>query len=406
MKCRVCDQPIEPFMSFGQQPIANHFITPDQKGNEYFFEMEVATCSNCGMFQLIEQPDPEVMFHDNYAFFSQTSKSMQVHFKAFADYVTENYLKSEDPFVVEVGSNDGIMLRNFKNDGIRHLGIEPSGNVAEVARKDGVETLCAFFGEDTANDVKAKHGAADAILSANVMCHIPDIHSVAKGVAALLKPEGVFVFEDPYLGDVVQKTSYDQIYDEHVFLFSATSVGNAFKDYGLVLIDVLPQVTHGGSMRYVLGRPEHHEISENVSRQQAWEDEMGLAKPETFEKFKQNCEKSREDLVSLLKDLKAKNKRVVGYAATSKSTTVLNYCDIGPDLIEYISDTTPEKQGKLSPGKHIPVKPHAEFANNYPEYAVLFAWNHAKEIRANETKYDEANGKWVYFVPEVSIHGE
>lgn len=402
MNCRVCDNPVKAFMSFGQQPIANRFISPDQTESEYFFEMEVCVCSQCGMFQLIEQPAPEMMFHENYTFFSKTSKAMQIHFEAYAKYVMDTYL-ADDPFVVELGSNDGIMLRHFKNAGHRHIGIEPSDNVAEVARKDGVHTLTAFFGEETAQSISKEYGLADAILSANVMCHIPDINGIAKGAVALLKPEGVLIFEDPYLGDVVEKTSYDQIYDEHVYLFSATSVKNSFKPHGLILIDVLPQTTHGGSMRYVLGREGQHKVGDAVTRQLAWETERGLTEAKTFEKFRTNCEKSRDKLVSLLTQLKSENRRVVGYAATSKSTTILNYCGIGPDLIEYISDTTPDKQGTLSPGMHISVKPHSYFAQNYPDYVVLFAWNHEIEIRANERDYTARGGKWIYFVPDVVI---
>ena len=227
--CRVCHSKIKPFMTFGQQPIANGFLSESQIKSEYFFEMEVASCGNCGMFQLIEQPAAEKMFHENYAFFSSQSKYMQTHFKEFAELVIRNYFVGrKDPFVVELGSNDGIMLRNFKNAGFRHLGIEPSENVAEVARLEGIESLCEFFDLDLAKNIVKKQGHADAVLSANVMCHIPDINSVAAGIAYLLKPDGVLIFEDPYLGSMIEKTSYDQIYDEHVFIFSATSVSWAF----------------------------------------------------------------------------------------------------------------------------------------------------------------------------------
>jgi len=390
-------------MSFGQQPIANRFISESKVDSEYFFEMEVGSCGNCGMFQLIEQPAPEMMFHNNYTFFSQTSKGMQIHFESFANDVMKNYLSYDSPFVVELGSNDGIMLRHFKNAGYSHLGVEPSGNVAEVARKDGVNTMVSFFGIDTANIIKNEYGQADVIMSANVMCHIPNINSIARGAEILLKPGGVLIFEDPYLGDVIDKVSYDQIYDEHVFLFSATSVKNAFAPHGLELIDVLAQPTHGGSMRYVLGRPGKHIASSSVADRLAWEENRGLGKIETFLEFRANCEKSRDELIFLLKSLKSDGKKVVGYAATSKSTTVLNYCGIGCDLIEYISDTTPDKQDKLSPGMHIPIKSHSAFVNNYPDYAVMFAWNHEKEIRANELDYIISGGKWIFFVPDVTI---
>ena len=402
--CRVCNSKIKPFMTFGKMPIANGFLTSDQILSEYFFELAPAFCSECGMFQLIDQPAAEKMFHENYAFFSSTSKHMQKHFKAFANYIMDSHFKNrEAPFVVELGSNDGIMLRNFKEENVKHLGVEPSVNVADVAREQGIETISEFFNLELAKRIVDEYGNADAVLSANVMCHIPDINSVAEGIAYLLKDDGVLVFEDPYLGDVITKTSYDQIYDEHVFVFSATSVSAAFGRHGLELIDLLPQVTHGGSMRYVLAPKGSHKVSENVSVIFDKEQEQGLDKIETYHSFKANCEKSRNDLVALLNILKSEGKRVVGYAATSKSTTVTNYCGIGPELIEFISDTTPIKQDKLSPGAHIPVKSYTEFSKNMPEYALLFAWNHAKEIFENEEAFKAQGGKWISFVPKVEI---
>jgi len=404
IKCRVCDAGIHPFMTFGPMPIANGFLKKEEIANEYFFEMEVAFCENCGTFQLVEQPDAKRMFHENYAFFSSLSRHMQIHFEEFAGLVKGRVLTGrKDPFVVELGSNDGIMLRHFKNANIRHLGIEPSENVADVARSQGINTLSEFFNRDLADQIVAEHGHADAVICANVMCHIPDINGVAAGMARLLKPDGVLMFEDPYLGDMISKTSYDQIYDEHVFIFSATCISNAFSRHGLELIDVLPQPTHGGSMRYVLAPKRSHPVSSNVPALLEKEKAMGLPHAHTYEQFKRNCEKSRTELVSLLKSLKAEGKRVVGYGATSKSTTVLNYCGIGPDLIEFISDTTPIKQGKLTPGSHIPVKSYESFSENPPGYALLFAWNHASEIFAKEEKFRANGGKWITFVPQVGI---
>ena len=403
INCRACGTPVDSFMSFGQQPIANRFIPKDKTESEYFFRMDVGVCPQCTLFQLIEQPAPDMMFHENYTFFSQSSKGMQVHFEAYANFVKEHYLGGDDPFVVELGSNDGIMLRHFMSAGMRHLGVEPSGNVAARAREAGVNTISVFFGPDTAAEIAAKNGKADAILAANVMCHIPDLNGVARGAAALLKPEGVLIFEDPYLGDVLEKTSYDQIYDEHVFLFSAMSVRNAFAPHGFELIDCIPQPTHGGSMRYVLARKGARPVAAAVAQQIAKEEKQGIGKPETYAAFARACEKSRDDLVALLKDLKAQGRKVAGYAATSKSTTILNYCKIGSDLIAFISDTTPEKQGKVSPGMHIPVVAYEEFVAQAPDYAVLFAWNHRTEIMAKEKDYMARGGKWIRFVPDVAV---
>ena len=391
-------------MSFGRMPIANGFLRPDQTENEYFFELTPAFCEACGMFQLLEQPDPQKMFHEQYAFYSSTSHYMQAHFEAFAHAVINTVFAGRDePFVVELGSNDGIMLRHFKDRGVRHLGVEPSANVADVARSQGISTISAFFDRGLADQIAADQGGADAILAANVMCHIADLPGVAAGVQRLLKADGVFVFEDPYLGDMITKTSYDQIYDEHVFIFSATSVQRAFARFGLELVDVMPQITHGGSMRYTLAPRGSREVSKKVNEQLAKETALGLDLAETYVQFKANCENSRAALMQTLERLRSQQKRVVGYGATSKSTTVINYCGITPAHLEFISDTTPIKQGSLSPGAHIPVKAYDEFTKSYPDYALLFAWNHAAEIREKETGFVGAGGRWIVYVPEVAI---
>jgi len=402
-KCFVCGESVSAFISFGRMPIANGFLSPEEFAREYFFELRVGFCEKCKMVQLLEQPDREKMFHENYAFFSSTSARMAEHFREFATFIKTEHLKGKDPFVVEIGSNDGIMLKNFSEAGIRHLGIEPSANVAKVACGKGINTICKFFDENVAREIVAMHGQADVFLGANVMCHIPYLHSIAEGIRLLLKPAGVLAFEDPYLGDIVEKTSYDQIYDEHAVYFSVASVSYLFGEHGLEVFDVQPQKVHGGSMRYLIGHKGAHRISRVAVEQKAREEALGLHKPGTYDRLKRNIEKSRDDLMNLLRDLKKNGKRVVGYAATSKSTTVTNYCGITPELAEFISDTTPIKQGKFSPGAHIPVRPYQDFVANYPDYALLFAWNHAEEIMAKEQNFRSAGGKWIVYVPEVKV---
>jgi methylation protein EvaC len=304
-----------------------------------------------------------------------------------------------------MGSNDGIMLQNFAAADIRHLGIEPSKNVAQVAIDKGIKTVTEFFGADLARRIVAENGRVDAFLAANVMCHIPYQHSIVEGIKILLKPTGVALFEDPYLGDVIEKTSYDQIYDEHTFLFSVASVSNLFERYGMEVIDVEPQTTHGGSMRYVIAHKGARTVSPKVKAQRDKECALGLHLPETYDRFRRNCEESRAQLMNLLTDLKARGKRVVGYGATSKSTTITNYCGITADLVEFISDTTPIKQGKYSPGAHVPVRPYDDFVKNYPDYALLFAWNHAAEIMEKEKAFSATGGKWIIYVPRVAVLG-
>jgi len=276
--------------------------------------------------------------------------------------------------------------------------VEPSVNVADVARSCGIRTISAFFNRKLADEIIAEHGRADVILAANVMCHIPDLPGVAAGARHLLKPDGVMIFEEPYLGDMIAKTSYDQIYDEHVYIFSATSIARAFAPHQLELVDVAPQITHGGSMRYTLApkgsRPATVRVAEQFSRERV----QGLDDAKTYLHFKQNCERSRAHLMQTLNELSEQGKRVVGYGATSKSTTVTNYCGITPQHVEFISDTTPIKQGKLSPGAHIPVRPYQEFTRAYPDYALLFAWNHEKE-----QAFVAFGGRWIVYVPDVEV---
>jgi methylation protein EvaC len=392
-------------MSFGRMPIANGFLTADQFAEEYFFELQIGACPKCSMVQLTELVDRDRMFHANYAFFSSTSSNMQAHFRDFAGWVTAGYLQGPDPFVVEIGSNDGIMLRHFAAAGIRHLGIEPSANVAAVARDRGIRTISEFFDENLARRIVAEHGQADALLGANVMCHIPYLHSVAEGIRTLLKPNGVLVFEDPYLGDIMEKTSYDQIYDEHALYFSLASVSYLFKAHGFDVVDVEPQNVHGGSMRYVIAHKGARAPSARVTALQAKEAVLGLKDAASFAGLRRKIERSRDTLLSLLQDVKRQGKRVVGYGATSKSTTVINYCGITPDLVEYISDTTPIKQGKFSPGAHLPVRPYEEFTLRAPDYALLFAWNHRAEILERERAFTRAGGQWISYVPTVQVSG-
>lgn len=402
--CRICDTQYGDFISFGDMPIANGFLPPEDFDQEYYFEMKVGFCNNCSMVQLLEQPERERMFHEDYAFFSSLSKGQTAHFKKFADKLKDEHLTEADPFAVEIGSNDGIMLQNLAAAGIRHLGIEPSENVAEVARGKGINTVSRFFDEKLAAEIIEEHGQADTISSANVICHIPYIHSVLAGIAKLLKPKGVFIYEDPYLGDIIEKVSYDQIYDEHVFYFSATSVNNMIEKHGLELFDVEHLDVHGGSMRYFIAKKGSREITDAVREVLASEEALGISRPETYETLRHNIENSRDQLVELLESIKAEQgSPVIAYGATSKSTTILNYCNIGPELVAFISDTTPLKQNKFSPGMHIPIKTPDEIVKNQPSHMLLFAWNHMQEIMNKEKQYNDGGGKWIVYVPEVKV---
>jgi methylation protein EvaC len=366
----------------------------------------VGFCASCGMVQLLGQPPRDMMFHDHYPFFSSLSAGMVRHFGDMAAYLRRTYLTSERPFVVELGCNDGVMLGHMAQAGIRHLGVEPSANVAARARVKGIQVVTRFFDDTLADEILAEHGRAAVIVAANVLCHLPYQHSVLGGVRRLLAPDGVFVVEDPYLGDIVAKTAYDQIYDEHACYFSLLSIEHLLVRHELEVIDVMPQAVHGGSMRYVISPRGARPISPAVSACRALERQLGLHRTECYDGFRVEVERSRDLLMTLLERLHREGRRVVGYGATSKSTTVINYCGITPALVEFITDTTPEKQGTYSPGAHIPVRAHAEFVGRYPDYALLFAWNHAAEIIAKEDRFIESGGRWIIYVPAVHVSAD
>ena len=384
-------------------PIANGFLMKEEFGQEFFFELMAGYCSCCHMVQLTELVDPSRLFHENYAYFSSISVRMAAHFKEFAAMVRSGYLPDSDPFVVEIGSNDGIMLQHFAQAGLRHLGIEPSANVAAAAVAKGIRTTVRFFDEHAGEELRKKYGPADVLLGANVFCHLPDMHSILKGVRLLLKDEGFLIFEDPYLGDMIRKISYDQIYDEHVFYFSLLALNHLFAEYEMEIVNALPQDVHGGSMRYVVARKGVRKVEAAVHELLAREDEMGLNRPETYHTFRERVFRSRDELTKLLTDLRRKGKRISGYGATSKSTTVTNFCALTPDLLDCISDTTPGKQGKYSPGAHIPIVPYERFREAFPDYALLFAWNHAGEIMQKEREFRRQGGKFIVYVPTVRV---
>ncbi len=394
MKCKITNKPIKPFMSFGKMPIANGFLDKKDFKNEFFYTMEVGFSEEISLFQLNDFPKPEMMFNKNYPFFTSSSLYMINHFKDYANWIKKNYLK-ENSKLIEIGSNDGTFLSNFKNYDINFLGFEPSSNVAAKANEMNIKTINKFFNQKNINGLNEFLKKTDVICAANVICHIPDINELILTINKLLSAEGLFIFEEPYLGSMFEKTSYDQIYDEHIYIFSAHSVKKIFNLYDFDLIDIISQPSHGGSMRYVIGRKGKHEIKASVNKIMDTEKKLLLDNISSCLKFKKQCENSKKKTVDELELFKKNGKTICGYAATSKSTTILNYCGIGPNVIDYICDTTPEKIGKFSPGMHIPIKPIEFFKKNLPDVAYLFAWNHKNEIFQKEKEFiREKKGKW------------
>ena len=392
MKCKITYKSITPFMSFGKMPIANGFIEKKNFLDEFFFNMEVGFNEELSLFQLNDHPKPEKMFNKNYPFFTGSSEYMKRHFKEFANF-TKKYLSSNSK-IIEIGSNDGTLLKNFNFSENKIIGIEPSKSVADVAIKNKVPTINEFFNTKSVKNLKEFIGTTDLICASNVICHIPDLNNLIESVDLLLSKNGTFIFEEPYLGSMFEKTSYDQIYDEHIFMFSLHSIKKIFNLFDFELIDAIPQITHGGSIRYVVGRKNIHKINKRVH------DGLGSEKRKKMDdiaaclKFKKNCENSKRKITGSLKKFKENGKRICGYAATAKSSTILNYCNINSDIIDFICDTTKEKVGKFSPGAHIPVVSLAHFHKNLPDIAYLFAWNHKNEVFSKEKEFLKNGGKW------------
>ena len=366
-------------MSFGKMPIANGFLNKNEFRKEHFFKMEVGFSSDISLFQLNDHPKPKMMFNKDYPFFTGSSKGMEAHFREYANWIKKKYIKNKR-ILIEIGSNDGTFLKNFKKNKISSIGIEPSSNVAKIARKKGINTKNYFFNSKNVKKLKRFYKKTDLICAANAICHIPDIPDLIKGIDYLLGKKGLFIFEEPYLGSMYEKTSYDQIYDEHIFIFSVSSVMKIFKLYGFDLVNVVPQKTHGGSMRYVVGRSGEHVIDKNVLRLLQKEKRKKIDSIDGCLRFKKKCEISKNRLRSKIHRILKKGKKIAGYAATSKSTTILNYCNINSNHIDFICDTTPNKINTFTPGTHIPVVSVKHFKDNIPDYTFLFAWNHKKEI--------------------------
>jgi len=345
------------------------------------------------------------MFHESYPFFTGLSISMKKHFQEMSEsHIPDDIVNNKESFVIEIGCNDGTFLQNVVKKKIKHLGVDPSKNVVEKAQEKGINAVAEFYSYDTSKIINEKYGKAIRIFASNVICHIPEMHDFLKGIKNNLSLDGEFIFEEPYLLSMLKKTSYDQLYDEHVYMFSLMSIQKLAEMYELILVDAIPQDTHGGSMRYVLKNYNTgQKLSSRGTNLLNEEITFGLDKLQTYQTFAKNCETRKYEFVNLLQSLKLDNKVVGGYAATSKSTTVLNYCGIDKNLISFISDSTPEKIGTVAPGSNIPVISHEEMREIKPDYLVLFAWNHEKEIMEKEHLLTQNGVKWIRFVPEVGL---
>ena len=393
-KCKITKKKIPQIIDFGKMPIANGFLNKKDFKKEFFYNMGVSFSKDVSLMQLNNHPKPEMMFNANYPFFTSSSKFMKNHFKNYANWAKRKYVKTDNTKIIEIGSNDGTFLKNFKKKNFQHLGFEPSKNVSEIAKKNGINSITKFFNRKNLITFDEFVSKTDLIFGANVVCHIPDLLEFILTCDLALNENGKIIFEEPYLGSMYKKVSYDQIYDEHIYMFSISSIKKIFNIFDFQLIDVFPQNTHGGSMRYVLGRKKTN-VNKKINKWLEIEKQENIDNISGALEFKKNCELSKEKLQYKLNNIKKKGKLICGYGATSKSTTILNYCNIDSKIIDCIFDTTPNKIGKYSPGMHIPIIDYKYFSKRFYKYAFLFAWNHKKEIEEKEVSYLKKGGKWI-----------
>ena len=390
------------FLNLGKQPITNSFLKDVDKktiNKEYFYNLSVGFNKKNYLVSLMKHVDPKKQFTNQYAHRASQSKTMRESFKETAKKLKKKFKPNN---CLEIGSNDGVFIKNFKKKQV--IAVEPCINLAKITQLQGYKTYGEFWNKKIALKIKKKHGRFDLIFSANTISHIPNLDEVFKSVSIELKENGVFVFEDPYIGSVIQNNSYDQFYDEHVHLFSLISISKIISKAHLKVFDVEITKNHGGSIRFYVCRKDSNFIeTKRLKLLKSKEIKQGLNKMKTYQKFSSRIAKSKEKLVKLLKNLKEKNKKIISYGATYKSATIFNYCNIGTDLIDYVVDTTPNKQGKFTPGKHIPIlSPEIGFDDSV-DYAFLGAWNFKKEIKAKEKNFISRGGKFIIHVPKVKI---
>ncbi len=405
-KCRFCGTGLEHvFADLGESPLANSFVTPsDRDQPEAVFPLRVLICSECLLVQLPEFETPENIFSD-YAYFSSFSATWLDHASRYVEEMTTRFKLTEDSQVVEVASNDGYLLRFFKARGIPVLGVEPAANVARAAVADGIPTAVRFFGEDSARELADEGYEADLLLGNNVLAHVPDLNDFVRGLDVLLKPEGVITMEFPHVMRLMEHNQFDTIYHEHFSYFSLATVNRVFASHGLRIFDVQELPTHGGSLRIFAAHQaaRSHPALPAVQALLEAEVERGLDRVETYLSFDDQARSTRGKLLEFLDRLRTEGASIAAYGAPAKGNTLLNYCGIGPDVIEYTVDRNPHKQDKLLPGSRIPVHPPEKLRETRPDYVFILPWNLRDEISAEWAEIADWGGRFFVAIPEVEI---
>ena len=404
-QCRFCETPLRhTFVDLGASPLSNSYLQAEELTKmEPFYPLHVFVCSNCFLVQLEELSSPREIFND-YAYFSSFSESWLEHSRVFAQMAADRFKLEKNSRVVEIGSNDGYLLRFFKEMGIGVLGIEPAANVAEAARDQGIETVVRFFDSDLAAELAAEGKGADLLVGNNVLAHIPRINDLMTGLKRLLKPNGVISMEFPHLLSLIEKNQFDTIYHEHYSYFSLTTAETIFRKHGLTLFNAELLDTHGGSLRIYACHEGVFRQTEVIKSLLEKEESRGLKKIETYEVFGDQVRTAKRSILEYLIGLKEAGRSIAAYGAPAKGNTLLNYCGIGTDFIDYTVDLSPHKQGLYLPGSRIPIYGPDKIFETRPDYLLILPWNLKEEIMGQMADIRQWGCKFLILIPEINIY--
>lgn len=400
-QCRACNSSnVESIIPLGKLPLANALLPNNAFINEPTHNLEVMLCADCGLAQLRDLVDPKELFTD-YVYFSSNSDTM---LQSCADLVNRIIpTLPANSFVVEVASNDGYLLKNYVQQGIQVLGIDPAQNIAKVANERGINTLCDFFGSDLAQRLAAEGKQADVIHANNVMAHVPDINGFIEGIKHLLKPNGMAVIEVPHFLDLVEKLEFDTIYHEHVYYFAVKPLQAAFSRHGLELFNIEKIAIHGGSLRMFVGHAGAHPIQAVVATMIAEEEQAKLFAVDTYKEFGLKLAHLKAELIKILTSIKATGGKIAAYGASAKGTTLLNYFGIGKEYLDFVVDRSTVKQGLFTPGTQIAIKAPQSLLTEKSTHALLLVWNFAEEVMQQQIEFINSGGKFIVPLPNVRI---
>lgn len=404
-KCRHCGESLRhTVVDLGLSPLCESFVAPNQLNSmEPFYPLHVRICDNCFLVQLQEYVSPQDIFSE-YAYFSSFSSSWVAHAKAYCLSIKDRLNLGAESLVVEIACNDGYLLQHFGPLGVPVLGVEPAANVARVAQEKGIPTHVGFFGVKLARELTQSHNKADLVVANNVLAHVPDINDFVGGIQALLKPEGIATVEFPHLEKLMTYNQFDTIYHEHFSYLSASVVQRIALSHGLRIVDIEELSTHGGSLRvYLAHRNSSHDASPAVNAILEREHRMGLQTLQAYGTFADNVKKTKRDLLAFLIDAKNEGKRICGYGAPGKGNTLLNYCGIGTDFLDFTVDRNPYKHGRYTPGMHIPIFPVEEIDRARPDLILILPWNLQDEIVQQMRHVADWGAKFVVPIPTVTV---